>query len=145
MTYGNSKKNILTTLARSTIFLCIILLSSSLQSQTFYALQIDRNIRTEAEKITSEYQPYLVMGANQRLQFKSTVARFLVKKRAVAGDPKLSPREKYHLYKRLYVRETSEMADVLESYQWQAYLNVKQRIQPLPRALTWDDNLMADN
>ncbi|KPM31956.1 Hypothetical protein I595_1604 [Croceitalea dokdonensis DOKDO 023] len=120
-------------------------MSSSLQSQTFYALQIDRNIRSEAEKITGEYQPYLVMGANQRLQFKSTVARFLVKKRAVAGDPKLSPREKYHLYKRLYVRETSEMADVLESYQWQAYLNVKQRIQPLPRALTWDDNLMADN
>ncbi len=100
--------------------------------QTYYALQIDRNIRFKAADITAEYQPRLVMGANQALEFQQTVARFLVKKKAVEEDHNLSPKAKYELLKRLSSRETAEMADVLESYRWQEYMRIKPEIQPIP-------------
>lgn len=111
------------------IFLSI---TSSLSAQTYYALQIDRNIRFRAADITAEYQPRLVMGADQALEFQSTVARFLVKKKAIEEDPTLSPMAKYKLLKRISSRETSAMADVLESYRWQEYMRIKKGIQPIP-------------
>lgn len=100
--------------------------------QTYYALQIDRNIRFKAADITAEYQPRLVMGADQALEFQQTVARFLVKKKAVEEDHNLSPKAKYELLKRVSSRETAEMADVLESYRWQEYMRIKPEIQPIP-------------
>ena len=106
-----------------------------LRAQTFYALKIDRNIRFEAREITAKYQPYLVMGADQALEFQSTVARFLVKKRAVERDDSLSPKGKYEVLRRVSNRETSEMAYVLESYRWQEYMRIKDRIQPIPEPL----------
>ncbi len=106
-----------------------------LQGQTFYALQIDRNIRFEASDINAKYQPYLVMGANQALELQSTVARFLVKKRTVERDDSLSPKAKYQLLRRVSSRETSEMADVLGRYRWQEYIRVKAQIQPIPEPL----------
>ncbi len=106
-----------------------------LQGQTSYALQIDRKIRFEAKDITAKYQPYLVMGVDQALEFRSTVARFLVKKRAVERDNSLSPKGKYQLLRRLSSRETSEMGMVLESYRWQEYMRVKPQIQPIPELL----------
>ena len=81
-----------------------------LRGQTFYALKIDRKIRFEARGITAKYQPYLVMGTDQTLEFQSTVARFLVKKRAVERDDRLSPKGKYKVLRRVSNRETSEMA-----------------------------------
>lgn len=105
---------------------------SSLGAQTFYALQIDRNIRLKASEITGEYQPRLVMGTDQALQFKQVVAKFLVKKRAVENDTTLSPKARYQLLKRLSSRETSEMVDVLESYRLQEYMRIKNEIQPIP-------------
>ena len=117
---------------RLLIIMFFILASSSINAQPYYALQIDRDIRFEAAEITAEYQPRLVMGADQTLEFQSTVARFLVKKKAVEEDPSLSPRTKFELLKRISSRETSEMADVLESYRWQEYMRIKKRIQPIP-------------
>ena len=106
-----------------------------LQGQTYYALQIDRKIRFEARDITAKYQPYLAMGANQALEFQSTVARFLVEKRAVEREDGLSPKAKYQLLRRISSWETSKMADVLESYRWQEYMRVKGHIQPIPEPL----------
>ena len=108
-----------------------LLISSSLSSQTYYALQIDRKIRFKAADITAEYQPRLVMGADQALEFQTTVARFWVKKKAVEEDPTLSPMAKYKLLKRISSSETSAMADVLESYKWQEYMRIKNKIQPI--------------
>ncbi|MRX65901.1 hypothetical protein [Maribacter luteus] len=113
--------------------LFFLLLAPSLFSQTYYALQIDRNIRFKAADITAKYQPRLVMGPEQALEFQSTVARFLVKKKAVVEDDTLSPMAKYELLKQLSSRETSEMADVLESYRWQEYMRIKNEIQPIPK------------
>jgi len=113
--------------------LFFLLLAPSLFSQTYYALQIDRNIRFKAADITAKYQPRLVMGPEQALEFQSTVARFLVKKKAVEEDDTLSPMAKYELLKQLSSRETSEMADVLESYRWQEYMRIKNEIQPIPK------------
>ncbi|WP_282054971.1 hypothetical protein [Maribacter luteus] len=113
--------------------LFFLLLAPSLFSQTYYALQIDRNIRFKAADITAKYQPRLVMGPEQALEFQSTVARFLVKKIAVEEDDTLSPMAKYELLKQLSSRETSEMADVLESYRWQEYMRIKNEIQPIPK------------
>ncbi|UII76440.1 hypothetical protein LV716_01250 [Flagellimonas sp. HMM57] len=111
-----------------------------LQGQTFYALKIDRKIRFEARDITAKYQPYLVMGVDQALEFQSTVARFLVKKRAVEQDDSLSPKGKYEVLRRVSSRETSEMAHVLESYRWQEYMRVKPQIQPIPIPLDFSAN-----
>ena len=111
--------------------LFFILFSSHLKAQTLYALKIDRNIRFEAADITAKYQPRLVMGATQALEFKQVVAKFLVKKKAVEEDPTLSPKAKYTLLKELSSRETSAMADVLESYRWQEYMRIKPILQPL--------------
>lgn len=118
--------------------LFFLLLAPSLFAQTYYALQIDRNIRFKAADITAKYQPRLVMGSEQALEFQSTVARFLVKKKAVEEDDTLSPMAKYDLLKRLSSRETSEMADVLESYRWQEYMRIKNEIQPIYKPRTND-------
>lgn len=114
-------------------------------SQTLYALKIDRRIRTEAIDITAKYQPRLVMGTEQALQFQNTVARFLVKKKAVAEDETLSAKAKYELLKQLSSRETSEMADVLESYRWQEYIRIKNEIQPLPAPIANKEELIVVN
>ena len=106
-------------------------------------MKIDRNIRLEAKEITAQYQPRLVMGADQTLEFQSTVARYLVKKRAVEQDPNLSPKAKYDLLKRLSSRETSEMVDVLESYRWQEYMRIKAQIQPIPKPFDLRENLVV--
>ncbi|MBT8308468.1 MAG: hypothetical protein KJN85_16125 [Maribacter sp.] len=122
-------------LSISKVLLCFICFSAPFpgKAQTFYALKIDRNIRFKAADITAEYQPRLVMGTDQALEFQSTVARFLVKKKAVLEDPGLSDMAKYQLLKRISSRETAEMADVLESYRWQEYIRIKPEIQPIPR------------
>lgn len=123
----------LVSIARLISFLLLLLGSLSSNAQTYYALQIDRNIRFKAADITAQYQPRLVMGADQALAFQETVARFLVKKKAVEEDATLSPKAKYEWLKRLSSRETSEMADVLESYRWQEYMRIKPEIQPIPK------------
>lgn len=119
-------------IARLLFFLSILLFTIGTNAQTYYALQIYSNIRFKAADITAEYQPRLVMGADQALAFQQTVARFLVKKKGVEEDYNLSPKAKYELLKRLSSRETSEMADVLESYRWQEYMRIKPKIQPIP-------------
>ncbi len=135
------KSSILKTLA----FVLFLLSVSFLRGQTFYALQIDRNIRFEAKEITAKYQPHLVMGVDQALEFQSTVARFLVKKRAVERDDNLSPKAKYQLLRRLSSRETSEMADVLESYRWQEYMRIKADIQPITKPINFGENLVVQD
>ena len=132
--FKNMKINILS------IFIFIITLSFSglttpLRAQTKYALMIDRKIRFEAQHITAQYQPRLVMGADQALEFQQTVARFLVKRKAIEIDHTLSPKGKYELLKRLSSQETAEMAQVLESYRWQEYMRVKNEIQPIAAPL----------
>lgn len=131
-TYLNSKLKYLVL----AILLCVF---SSIKGQTLYALKIDRNIRFEAREITARYQPHLVMGADQALQFQSTVARYLVKKRAVQQNRHLPPKARYDLLKRISTRETSEMADVLESYRWQVYMQIKPVIQPIPEPSLKED------
>lgn len=111
--------------------LCVLCFTNVLQSQTHYALQINRKIRAEAVAITAQYQPRLVMGVDQALAFQSTVANYLIKKKAVEKDPELSPMARYEILKRLSTEETSAMAAVLESYRWQEYIRIKPRIQPL--------------
>ncbi|MGB5437570.1 MAG: hypothetical protein WBM98_16875 [Maribacter sp.] len=123
----------LVSIARLLSFLLLLLGSTSSNAQTYYALQIDRNIRFKAADITAQYQPRLVMGVDQALAFQETVARFLVKNKAVEEDLTLSPKAKYEWLKRLSSRETSEMADVLESYRWQEYMRIKPEIQPIPK------------
>lgn len=125
------------------VYILLLGVATSLKGQTLYALKINRNIRFEAEKITAEYQPFLVMGADQALEFQSTVAKFLVKKRAVERDSNLSPKAKYDLLKRLSSRETSEMADVLESYRWQEYMRIKGQIQPVMKPYDLNENLIV--
>lgn len=123
-------------------FMCV---TSSIKGQTLYALKIDRRIRFEAKDITAKYQPYLVMGTEQALAFQSTVARFLVKKHAVEQDDGLSHSGRYHLLKRISGRETSEMADVLESYRWKEYMRIKPFIQPIPKPIDSKENLIVQN
>lgn len=48
----------------STLFFTVFA-TPSIFSQTFYALKIDRKIRSEAFDITVQYQPRLVMGIEQ--------------------------------------------------------------------------------
>lgn len=124
------------------LFICA---TSSTKGQTFYALKIDRKIRLEAKEITVRYQPYLVMGSEQALVFQSTVARYLVKKQAVEQDDNLSPSTRYHLLKRISSRETSEMADVLESYRWKEYMRIKPFIQPIPKPLGSKENFVVQD
>ncbi len=131
------------------IFVFIIVLmtgfTSSVRSQTKYALMIDRNIRFEAIDITSEYQPRLVMGVEQALEFQQTVARFLVKKKAVESDTTLSPMAKYNLLKRISSKETLEMGQVLESYRWREYMRIKSEIQPVPVPYSLREDLIAQD
>lgn len=85
----------------------------------------------EAMAITREYQPRLVMSADQALQFREKVAEFLIHRIWVARNNDLTPEQKYLLLKRISSRETSEMADILESYRWDEYRRIKNQIQPV--------------
>ena len=125
-------KSLTISITRFILSISFMMVTLNAMGQTYYALQIDRNIRFKAADITAEYQPRLVMGADQALEFQQTVARFLVKKKAVEEDHNLSPKAKYELLKRVSSRETAEMADVLESYRWQEYMRIKPEIQPIP-------------
>ncbi|SIS70589.1 hypothetical protein SAMN05421766_103504 [Zobellia uliginosa] len=124
------------------VFFCGILFA---QAQTFYALQIDRNIREKARDITAEYQPSLVMGAEQALDFQSTVAKYLVKRKSIEDNANMSEGEKRHHLKTISKHESFEMADVLYPYQYQEYLRVKPEIQPLPPKNTGFEDAIADN
>ena len=104
---------------------------SEVSAQTFYALKIDGKIRAEAVDITAKYQPRLVMGMDQAMQFKGTVAKYLVKKKSIENDNSLSPMAKYELLKQLSSKETMDMADILESYRLQEYMRIKPQIQPI--------------
>lgn len=126
------------------IFICFLGAVAKLNAQTFYALQIDRKLRFKAIDITAEYQPHLVMGADQALEFQQTVARFLVKKQSVEEDSKLSPSTKYSRLKRLYSRETAEMGQVLENYRWMEYMRIKPQIQPPPLPISKQEDAIAD-
>lgn len=110
----------------------VVFVGSYSYSQTLYALQIDGNIRAQAADITAAYQPRLVMGSDQAMDFKFVVAKFLVKRQAIERDTTLSPKAKYELLKHVSSKETSAMADVLESYRWQEYMRIKNNIQPIP-------------
>ncbi len=125
------------------LFVPTVFFSFTAFSQTFYALKIDRNIRQQAIDITAQYQPKLVMGTNQALEFQNTVARFLVKKNAVEKDNSLSPMKKYALLKQLSSKETSAMADVLESYRWQEYMRIKNDIQPIVKPKSTKKDIIA--
>ena len=126
---------------RYLVFAFILCAVSSLRGQNLYAIKIDRKIRQEAMNITAQYQPRLVMGSEQALQFQITVAKFLVKKNAVLQDPTLTPKAQYDLLKRLSSRETSEMADVLESFRWKEYMRIKSFIQPLPQPHVFGEDI----
>lgn len=128
---------------RYLVFALLLCAISGVRGQTLYALKIDRQIRLKAQEITAQYQPRLVMGAEQALEFQSTVARFLVKKRAVEQDTNLSSKAKYDFLKRLSSHETSEMADVLESFRLQEYIRIKSYIQPISRPSNLRKNLVV--
>ncbi len=118
---------------KAVLFVSLFTFTHSSYSQTLYALKIDRKIRNEAIDITAQYQPRLVMSADQALEFQNTVARFLVKKKAVYEDTSLSPSAQYEILKQLSSKETSAMAMVLESFRLQEYMRIKNEIQPLER------------
>ena len=113
------------------IALIAVFFSFDVSGQTMYALKINGKIRSEAVDITSKYQPRLVMGMDQALEFQGTVAKFLVKRKAIEEDETLSPKAKYELLKQLSSKETMAMADVLESYRFQEYMRIKPQIQPI--------------
>ncbi|UWX56457.1 hypothetical protein NYZ99_09845 [Maribacter litopenaei] len=113
------------------ITVIVVFYSFRLSGQTLYALKIDGKIRSEAVDITAKYQPRLVMGTEQALEFQGTIAKFLVKKKAIENDDSLSPMAKYELFKQLSSKETMDMADVLESYRLREYIRIKPQIQPI--------------
>ncbi|MEP3210099.1 MAG: hypothetical protein ABJN95_12950 [Maribacter sp.] len=115
------------------------------QAQTLYALKIDGKIRKEATNITAAYQPRLVMGSDQAMEFKQTVARFLVKRKAIEKDDTLTEKARYELLKQLASKETMAMADVLESYRWQEYIRIKNDIQPLVEPIARKEELIVVN
>lgn len=123
------KKNFILKTVLITVF--VVFYSFRLSGQTLYALKIDGKIRSEAVDITAKYQPRLVMGTEQALEFQGTIAKFLVKKKAIENDDSLSPMAKYELFKQLSSKETMDMADVLESYRLREYIRIKPQIQPI--------------
>ncbi|MUH38343.1 hypothetical protein D9O36_21065 [Zobellia amurskyensis] len=114
------------------------------QAQTYYALQIDRNIRVKAEDITAEYQPRLVMGTEQALEFRNTVAKYIIKKMSVENNPDITKGQRRYRLKLISSHESSEMGNVLYPYQWQEYLRIKPRIQPLSYEESGFDDAIVD-
>lgn len=124
------------------LFFCGVIYT---QAQTLYALKIDRNVRNQAEDITRAYQPRLVLGTDQALEFQNTVAKYLVKKKSILDNPYTTDNQKNYRLKEISSHESSEMVDVLYSYQWQEYLRIKPEIQPLPYQKSYFDDAVAGN
>lgn len=125
------------------IFLSIVFFSFNASGQTLYALKINGKIRSEAVDITAKYQPRLVMGMDQALEFQGTVAKFLVKRKSIEADTTLSPKAKYELLKQLSSKETMAMSAVLESYRLQEYMRLKPQIQPILEPVEEQEDIWA--
>lgn len=125
------------------IFLSIVFFSFNASGQTLYALKINGKIRSEAVDITAKYQPRLVMGMDQALEFQGTVAKFLVKRKSIEADTTLSPKAKYELLKQLSSKETMAMSAVLESYRLQEYMRLKPQIQPILKPVEEQEDIWA--
>lgn len=100
-------------------------------AQDPYLQKSNRAIRREAVKITAQYQPGLVMGTDQALDFTEKVAEFLIRKKAVM-ETDFSPGKKMYYLERLSAQETAEMVDILERFRMEEYVRLKKVIQPLP-------------
>ncbi len=118
----------------ATVLICLIFcgFNSPVNAQDPYLQKSNRKVRQMASDITRAYQPRLIMGAEQAIMFRQKVAEFLIHRQWVEDNPRLSPKQKYTLLKKISSRETSEMAQVLEHYKWQEYMRLKPGIQPLP-------------
>lgn len=134
-------------LSFGTMILCLILCTTGfiLSAQDPYLQESHWKIRKMASDITRQYQPKLVMGAEQAILFRQKVAEFLIHREWVENHPELSPGARYHLLKRISSRETSEMAQILEMYKWQEYMRVKRIIQPLPEPPARPVNAIASH
>lgn len=115
---------------RLVLWLLLIFSVSAMSAQDPYLQQGDRFIREEALDITRMYLPHLVMGSSQAFLFKEKVAEFLIRRRDVLNSDMPASRKRYYL-RRLWERESQEMADVLTRVQLQEYLRLKYEIQPL--------------
>ncbi len=111
--------------------LCFFLMPNLSFSQDPYLQKSNRSIREAAAQITAKYQPRLVMGVDQALQFQEKVAEFLIRKNAVL-DTDFSPGKKQFYLERLSSQETSEMSDILERFRMEEYIRLKKEMQPLP-------------
>lgn len=106
---------------------------SPINAQDPYLQKGNRFVREESTQITRQYLPQLIMGSEQALQFREKVAEFLIRRNEVLGTDWSRGKKLYYLRK-IWERESLEMADILRYEQLKLYHQLKREIQPMPAA-----------
>lgn len=89
----------------------------------------NENVRSEAIRITTEYNRELAFSGEQELLFRQKVAEFLIRKNEI--EKAFSGQKKIDLLSALQREETREMNDILTRLQMEFYRKVKPQIQPV--------------
>lgn len=86
-------------------------------------------IKTKAEKLTTEYSKQLALTGVQIPLFREVVEEYLEKSEKVIEE--LEGRQELDILVELQARETLRMNDILTQPQYRLYKQLKTKIQPL--------------
>ncbi len=120
------KKNIMKNLL---LLITILMAPIIVMAQDTFFQNSNENVRSEAIRITTEYNRELAFSGEQELLFRQKVAEFLIRKNEI--EKAFSGQKKIDLLSALQREETREMNDILTRLQMEFYRKVKPQIQPV--------------
>ncbi len=120
------KKNIMKNLL---LLITILMAPIIVMAQDTFFQNSNENVRSEAIRITTEYNRELAFSGEQELLFRQKVEEFLIRKNEI--EKAFSGQKKIDLLSALQREETREMNDILTRLQLEFYRKVKPQIQPL--------------
>ena len=120
------KKNIMKNLL---LLITILMAPIIVMAQDTFFQNSNENVRSEAIRITTEYNRELAFSGEQELLFRQKVEEFLIRKNEI--EKAFSGQKKIDLLSALQREETREMNDILTRVQMEFYRKVKPQIQPV--------------
>lgn len=120
------KKNIMKNLL---LLITILMAPIIVMAQDTFFQNSNENVRSEAIRITTEYNRELAFSGEQELLFRQKVEEFLIRKNEI--EKSFRGQKKIDLLSALQREETREMNDILTRLQMEFYRKVKPQIQPV--------------
>ncbi|MCX7549679.1 hypothetical protein [Xanthomarina sp. F2636L] len=113
------------------ILFIILIISTKLFAQDPMIQSPDRSLNDEVVALTKAYNMELALSSEQIGLFEIKLEEFLIRRQKI--EARLEGVEKLETLYKMQAHETSEMQDILTSYQFEVYKKIKPRIQPIDK------------